>query len=244
MSKYTQEQYDQLPDFVQNNLEKVGDEWTDKGLLKVKQTANDLNSQLEAERQSRGEIESKLSDFEKEKQAAIEAAKAEALEQARSKGDVEAIEKRYQEQMADLEERTTKRVREETLTEVQKERDVEKASNQAKSIAQKLAVDDDAADPLFELIKNRVKFEKGEQIFLASDGSATTMKESEFIEAVKTDPRYKYLIKANQTTKSRSFVKQNSERGSAENPRSNFMNSKQSIAERAKVIQKRMDSQS
>ena len=126
MSKYTQEQYDQLPDFVQNNLEKVGDEWTDKGLLKVKQTANDLNSQLEAERQSRGEIESKLSDFEKEKQAAIEAAKAEALEQARSKGDVEAIEKRYQEQMADLEERTTKRVREETLTEVQKERDMSK----------------------------------------------------------------------------------------------------------------------
>ena len=90
---------------------------------------------------------------------------------------------------------------------------------------------------MFELIKNRVKFEKGEQIFLASDGSATTMKESEFIEAVKTDPRYKYLIKANQTTKSRSFVKQNSERGSAAGGSSSIAFKQMSAAEKVAYLE-------
>ena len=218
----TKEQYEQLPDFVKSDYVETDDGYKHGGFVKVKQTADDLNSKFESERKERQALNERLSEFEKTKAAEIEAARKEELEKARTKGDVVEIEKRYQEQMTDLEKRTAEKVRAETLAEVAEREAESKAVNITDKIARKLAVDDGAADALFELLRKRVTFSNDKPIFINDDGSASSLDESGFIDEVKKSPRYKYLIKAEPSTNGGGFVKGSKGLGSAEPSSSNI----------------------
>lgn len=197
------EQYEQLPDFAKSEYVEVNGEYKHGGLVKVKQTADELNGKLETERREREQLSKRLEEIEASQAQKIEEARKQALEQARNKGDVAEIEKRYQEQMADLEKRTAERVRNETLAEISSQRASEKAQELARKIAVQKAVDEDAGDALFELLQKRVTFDKdtGKPVFLNDDGSASSLDEKGFIAEVEKSKRYKHLIKASVTTK-------------------------------------------
>lgn len=186
-----EEQFEQLPDFLKTEYKEVDGVYKNAAVMTLKQTNNDLNSRF-------NELDIKFKGFEEQKAADIEAAKAKALEEAKSSKDIEAIERQYQEQMQDLERRTTERVKNETLSEFKKEQASKDAANLAKEISIKLAADD-AQDDLNALIGMRVKAdESGNIVFLNADGSASTMSKDEFIEDVKS--KHKYLVKATVTT--------------------------------------------
>lgn len=196
------EQYEQLPDFAKSEYVEVNGEYKHAGLVKVKQTADDLNSKLDAERKEREQLSKRLQEIEAGQAQKIEEARKQALEQARTKGDVAEIEKRYQEQMQDLEKRTAERVRGETLAEVNQERAKEKAEALTQKIASSIALDG-ADTALVELLRKRITIDpdSGKPVFLNLDGSASSLDEKDFIAEVKKQPLYKYLIKGEPPTK-------------------------------------------
>lgn len=203
MSVLTKEQYEQLPDFLKDDYKEVGEnEYKHAGLLKVKSTADELNGQLEQERKEREALSSRLSEFEKGQEEKIEKARKEALEQARSKGDVEAVEKRYQEQMTDLEKRVREEERNNVLSEVKQERAQEKSNSIAAQIANQEAADNDSAQALEMLIKSRIQYDpdSGKEIFLDENGSATSLDRKGFIAELAKTPMYKRLLKSGVVT--------------------------------------------
>ena len=203
MSTLNQEQYDNLPDYVKGDYQEVGEgQYKHAGLIKVKSTADELNSQLEQERKKQQELSDRLTDFERKQEERIEAARKEALEQAKSKGDVDAIEKRYQEQMADLEKRVREEERENVKKEFKEERAREKAAGLASKIANEQAVDSDSARALEMLIKSRIQYDpdSGKEIYLDDNGSATSLDRNGFIAELSKAPMYKRLLKSSVPT--------------------------------------------
>lgn len=202
MADLTKEQFEQLPDFIKNDYQEVEGVYKHAGVLKLKGTLDGLDAKLKARDSEYSQLNERLSAFEQTKQAEIEAARTKALEEARTKGDVEAIEKRYQEQMQDLE----KRVAEKTRGEVEKEFTVKSAKTHAESqlteiVASLKPVDDDAKGALKALLSLRQQVtEDGKIIYLNSDGSASSLDFKGFIEEAKKDPTYKRLISAETTT--------------------------------------------
>ncbi len=148
------------------------------------------------------DYEAKMSEQEAQTAAKIEAAKAKALEEARSKGDVNEIEKRYQEQMADLEKRTAERVRGEVASEFKAERANERKSALAREIAVTNAVDKDASETLYEILEKRIKIdpETGKEIFLDEKGGALSIDRAGFEKEFLSSPRVNRLVKAELTT--------------------------------------------
>ena len=101
------EKLDDLPealrgDFVESEFDgKKG--FQHKDTIALSNALKNAKSEKEELRNKFADVETRLSEFEKTKAQEIEDAKTKALESARSNKDVEAIEKRYQEQIADLE---------------------------------------------------------------------------------------------------------------------------------------------
>ena len=198
MSELTQEQYEQLPDFVKGDYEEQDGKFVSVGELKaakLKQSLNEVDSKYKTQL---NEVNEKLSTFEQQQKTAIEKARQEALEEARNKGDVAAIEKRYQEQMADLEKRTAERVRGEVDKEYSLKFAKQNAEKELLSIVSALKpVDEDAADLLkIDLGRKQQVTEDGKIIYLNDDGSASTLDSKGFIEQAKKQARYKRLIQA------------------------------------------------
>lgn len=194
MSTLTKEQFEQVPDFLKSQYEQDGDNYVSiesKKVASLKESMNGLDAKYKG-------VESKLSEFEKEQEAKIEAARKEAMEQARSKGDVEAIEKRYQEQMADLEKRVRQEERDSVLTEIKQERAQEKAQSIAAQIANQEARDPDSARALETLLGRFVQYDvdTGKEIYLDESGSATSLDRKGFIAEVLKNPMYKGLLKS------------------------------------------------
>lgn len=163
------------------------------------------------------EYETQMSEQENQTAAKIEAAKAKALEDARSKGDVTEIEKRYQEQMADLEKRTAERVRGEVTTEFKTERANERKSAIAREIATLNAVDKDSADTLFEILERRIKIdpESGKEIFLDDKGGALSIDRAGFEKEFLSSPRVNRLVKAEIATSGGGLANGNTGAGGA-----------------------------
>lgn len=190
MSDLTQEQYDQLPDFIKTDYQEVDGAYKHAGVLKMKDTLNGLDSKLKARESEFSQLNDRLTGFEEAKAKEIEEAKAKALEEAKSKGDVEAIEARYQEQMADL----AKREREAGRLEAQKEFTVQAAKSKADAelteiVAALKPVNDGAAKLIraFLATKQQVT-DDGKIIYLNDDGSASSLDKSGFLaEQVKSD---------------------------------------------------------
>lgn len=196
MSELTQEQFEQLPDFVQSDYQEVDGVYKHAGVLKLKGSLNELDSKYKGQV---SELNTRLTDFEKNEAAKIEAAKAEALESAKGKGEVEEIERLYQEKMADLETRSYEKGKLEAASEFKMQSAKKDAENLASRIAADLAVDKAAREDLQDLIGLRVKpDESGNITFYNRDGSASTMTESEFVAEIKD--RHKRLVKGEANT--------------------------------------------
>ncbi len=194
MSDLTQEQYEQLPDFVKSDYTEVDGVYKHAGMMKVKGTLNELDSKLKARDNEFSQLSEKLSSIEQQQAEKIEQARKDALEQAKSKGDIAAIEQRYQEQMQDLEKRTAERVRQE----VQQEYTLKEVQNKAKlelnEIVHALKPKDEFAKRLIEdHLRTRQKVEEGRIIYTNDDGSASTLDYKGLIGELQESPMFKPL---------------------------------------------------
>ena len=198
MADLTQEQYEQVPEFLRGDYTEVDGVYKHAGMLKVKQTANDLNSKLKAKDTEFASLSDRLTVFEQKEADAIKAKTDKELESAKSTGDIDTVLKQHSEQMADLERRTAAKVKAETLAEVSKEQAEKDDASHSKEIAITLAVDGAQGD-LNALISRRISHnEQGERIYLNSDGSASTMDKLAFLEDIKQ--KHKWLVKPAVTT--------------------------------------------
>lgn len=200
------ENLDSLPEELRGEF--VESERDGKQGFQHKDTVALLNSMKNAKHERdelRGkfdEVNGKLSEFEKNQQEAIQAAKDKALEDARSNKDVTAIEERYQQQMEDLERRVREEAKSEALTEYRSQSANEKASAIADKIGLSIGVGSDEGEVIAELIKSRVKVDPntGEEIYHDAKGSALSVDRQGFIDEIKKESRFKRLIKAEVAT--------------------------------------------
>lgn len=194
MSDLTKEQYEQLPDFVRDDYTEVDGVYKHAGMMKVKGTLNDLDSRLKSKDTEFNALNERLTQFEQTKAQEIEQARKDALEQAKSKGEVESIEQLYQEQMADLEKRTEQRVR----SEVEQEYTLKEVNNKAQieltELVHGLKPKDDFAKRLIQdHLKNRQKVEDGKIIYLNEDGSASSLDKAGLLKELQESPMFKSL---------------------------------------------------
>lgn len=195
----TQEQYDQLPDFVKGDYEKFGDGYRTKGEGKaesLKSSLNELNGKFKS-------AESRIAEIEAAKAQEIESARAEALKQAKSAGDVDAAQQQYEQQMEDLRKRSQ--------ADIDKERERgDKYANMLKAskresfmanLRSKLGIFEDCAEDFEDLVAPLVDFdpETGKKTFFERGGGATSLDEAGFIDSIKSRPAVMRLMKAQPT---------------------------------------------
>lgn len=214
MTDLTEDQYKELPEFLSGDYEKVstddGEVYRHVGEIKTAKLKGSLDELDKKYKNETKELSERLTRFEQEQQQKIEDAKAEALENAKNKGDREEIERIYEEKMADLEKRVAERTRGEVMKEISEERAAEKAKSIAAQIATEHAVDADSRETLQELLERRVKVdpETGKEVFHGDDGSALSLDKAGFVEQViKKSARYARLIKSGVVTNSPAGVK-------------------------------------
>ncbi len=201
MSDLTQEQYEQLPEFIRDDYKEVDGVYKHAGLVKVKQTANELDTQLKASKKSNEELSEQMNAFEQKKQDEIEAATALALKNAKTDKDVEEIERIHNQKMDDLKIRVQQETRDTIAQETAQAIAKEKAQKTASRIAEAIAVDDDALELLTSAFDKRIKFnDEGAVTFMNEDGTASSLDEAGFLAEVQAAPRYKRLRKAKVTT--------------------------------------------
>lgn len=193
---------DMRGDFVETEMDgKKG--WMHKTDVPLINSLKNAKQEREDFKKKFDEINTKLSGFEEAKKSEIEKARAEALDTARSKGDVKAIEERYQQQMADLEKRTGD-------VESQYKERIEKLTGNLKNQTKTAVVADiakelstDVGYKAFKtLIASRidVDVDTGKTIFLNEDGSASSLDVKGFMEELKKDDSYKPLLKSGVVT--------------------------------------------
>lgn len=214
MADLTQEQFDQLPDFAQADYAKDGDVYKHQGMQKLKTSLNDLDSKTKGQI---SDLTSRLDDYDKTKAEEIEAAKVEALKKAKTSGDVDAVEQRYQEQMADLAKRheTELNALKESNEKITNASRSDKINATVSELASRLATD--AGAPAFKaLVKGRIDAdaESGNIIFKNVDGSASTLDLNGFLEEISNDEAYAPLIKADIATSGGGNVNGNGSGGS------------------------------
>lgn len=200
MAELTQEQFEQLPEFVRGDYEKAGEVYrpvAEGKLSALKGSLNDLDSKYK-------QANSRIEEIERSKAQEIENAKAEALKTARSKGDVEAIEKRYQEQMADLEKRNGETMKqfEERIAKMSGTIKTKERSLIVSDIAKELKVFDDSGKLFSKMIQDRIDVdpETGKVTFLDENGGATSLDKAGFIAELAKDSAYDRLRQANVAT--------------------------------------------
>ena len=193
MSALTVEQFEQLPEFAKSEYVETDKGYQHGGFVKLKGSLDDLDIKYKT-------IESQLNSANEAKQAEIEEAKKQAYEEAKKSGNVEEVERRYQEMMADSEKRAG-----ETLAQY-KER-IEKLTGNMKAEKVNAVVADLAAKHATEagretaklLLKQLVDFdpETNKTIFKGLDGSATSLDLAGFESDLLNNPVFAPLLKAN-----------------------------------------------
>ena len=226
----TKEEYEALPEKARAAFAEDGDQFVPVKDAKLKQTLDDVDSKYKSAEQKARELEERLNSYEEQKKQEIEEAKRKALDEARSKGDVKAIEERYQQQLADLEQRTG-----ETLKE--REARIEKLTGTLKSreknlLATKLAGDlatDVGRDLFTDVVQSRidVDVETGKTIFLNADGSASSLDLEGFKAELKKDARLKPLLKSGAVTTGGGLANGSNGTGSASTAKANVGGSRE-----------------
>ncbi|MGB1297275.1 MAG: hypothetical protein ACPG8A_03320 [Psychrobium sp.] len=170
-----QETYDSLPDVAKAGFAQDGDKFIPVKDAALKKSMNELDAKLKG---VTGELES----YKSTEAERIEAAKAEAMKQAQSKGDIELINKQHEQQMADLKERTTAQVKAEALLEFRTESAKKDASNLADKIGMNIGVDKESQGAVSDLIRHRIIVdpETGKKVFHDKQGSALSVDQAGF----------------------------------------------------------------
>ena len=194
---------DELPENLRAQF--VESEFNGEKGFQHKETVALLNSMKNAKAErdeikgKYGDLETRLNAFEETKKTEIEAARAEALEKARTNGDVAVIEQRYQQQLDDLKERSSQE------TETWKNKYAELKTNNIKatknSLVSDLAVDmaNEKANKAFKvLLSSRVDIdpETGKVIYLDENGGATSLDAEGFKAEIKKDDMFAPLLKS------------------------------------------------
>lgn len=203
MSDYTQEQFEQLPEFMQKDLTKVGDVYKHAGVVKLKESLNELDGKVKTYESQTNELTGKLSEFEKAQKQAIEQAKQEAYERAKKEGNVDEIEKRYQEMLEDNKKRSGETIAqyEERIKKMTDNIKSEKINAVVSDLAAKHATD--AGREAFKrLVKSSLDYdpESGQMIFKDSQGSATSLDLAGFEAELSKDAALAPVLKANVAT--------------------------------------------
>lgn len=228
MADLTQEQFEQLPDFIKGDYEQDGEVYKHAGFLKVKRTANELDAKLK-------ETNGKLSDYE-QKQAERQAdAERKALEKLKAEGKVDEI-------LADAERRigeTTKQFNER----------IERMANQIKTERRSALVSDLAAELATDkggrafksLVQSRIDVdpETGKVTFLNDDGSASSLDLAGFKAELLKDESLSPLLKGDVFTTGGGNAKGSNGGGSASFVKGNLGGSRDerraAIAQRFKL---------
>lgn len=192
MSELTKEQYEELPDFMKENYVEDGDGFSHKGLLKVKQTANELDSKSK-------EAQRKLDEMQAEEAAKIKEAEDRAYEKAKAEGNTEEIETRLTQKLEDAERR-----HQESEKQFQ-ERMKKLADKQREAISAKLASElaVKGGEKAYEMLVSRyieVDPETDEVTYLDGDGRATSLNSAEFKAELKKKSVLLALTKADIST--------------------------------------------
>ncbi|MDB4352466.1 hypothetical protein OAA60_03435 [Porticoccaceae bacterium] len=196
MKEYTKEQFDQVPDFMQEDYVLDGDTYKHAGVMKMKGTLNDLNSKLETQKGEYTSLNERLTGFESTKAAEIEEATARALEKAHKDNDVDAILKIEREKLTDQQKRFDESSSAFDL------RMKEVAGNQKKSAAQSLTNElatDKGKKAFNRLIESYISVDPatGLETYLNDDGSASSLNREQFISEIAKNDLFSTLVKAN-----------------------------------------------
>lgn len=190
---YTQEQYDELPEWMQKDLVKDGDVYKHAGFLKVKKTA-DTNDE------EKRKLAEELNQYKSAEKNRLEEAERKAYERALKDGNVDELQRRFEQQISDAQKRA-----DESASQF-KERMAKLAQKEQRAlavqIAAKYAIDEDSQDLLIDalMLQIQVDVESDTTVFLDAKGSALSVDRAGFeAEFVKT-PRYQRLLKADVTT--------------------------------------------
>jgi hypothetical protein len=182
----TQEQFESLPEFVKSDYTQHEGAYVPVAELKVGKLKDSLNG-----------LDSKLREFEKNEQAKLEAARAEALEKLKKEGKVDEI-------LADAERRIgeTKAQYEERLQRMTTAIKTEKRSALVADLASELATDS-GSKAFKRLVADRIDVdpETGKVTFLNDDGSASSLDFAGFKAELLKDDSFAPLLKAGVVTK-------------------------------------------
>lgn len=182
----TQEQFESLPEFVKSDYTQHEGAYVPVAELKVGKLKDSLNG-----------LDSKLKEFEKNEQAKLEAARAEALEKLKKEGKVDEI-------LADAERRIgeTKAQYEERLQRMTTAIKTEKRSALVADLASELATDS-GSKAFKRLVADRIDVdpETGKVTFLNDDGSASSLDFAGFKAELLKDDSFAPLLKAGVVTK-------------------------------------------
>lgn len=198
----TKDEYNALPEKAKNAFTLDGEQYVPVKDAKLKSTLDDLDGKFKTAEQRAKELEQRLASFEEAKKAELAAEREKALEEARTKGDVKAIEERYQQQVADVERQTAERVRAEVLKEVA----AEKAKDRKAALIAELSmigVDEDAREAVAFLLVSHVDVdpETGKEFYLDENGGAMAVDKKGAIEAFKKMRKFRRLVDSGVTTK-------------------------------------------
>jgi len=193
MSDLTEEQYTQVPEFLQGDYEKDGDSYVHIGIKKIKQAANNLDEK------NKGAAK-ELADFKVQEQINLDAARQEAYNKAIKEGDVESLTTRHNEQIETTKTSSFEAGKVEALAEFKTSTDTAKGDNLSLKLASELGADEFAIDMLEREIRSRIQVDGETSIFLDADGSATVLTQTEFKEVILNEPRYSRLLKNDITT--------------------------------------------
>lgn len=196
----SKEQFEGLPEAVASEYEQDGEQYRHKSEGK----ASALKASLDALDGKYKTVEQQVKEILESQEAKIEQAKRDALEQAKTKGDVNAVEKRYQEQMADLEKRSNQSL-EELKAELDELRNTNKKSGRSAllaDIASELNVFDDSRKAFSKLVQDRIDVDPktGKATYLDEDGGATSLDKAGFISELEKDPAYNRMRQAKTNT--------------------------------------------
>ena len=188
MADLTQEQFEQLPDFVKGDYEQDGDVYKHAGFLKVKRTANELDAKLK-------ETSGRLSEYEQKQSERQAEAERKALEKLKAEGKVDEI-------LADAERRIGE-------TAKQFNERIERMANQIKTEKRSAVVSDlaelatDKGRAAFKkLIASRIDVdaETGKVTYLNDDGSASSLDLAGFKAELLKDDSLSPLLKGDVVT--------------------------------------------
>ena len=178
MSELTVEQYNELPDYAKDAFAQDGDVYIPAKDAKLKSTLNDVDTKYKTTAKELEELKGKLSSIEQEKLDKIEAEKAKALDDAKNKGEKSEAIELYEQQIADLRERTEQEVNsyKTQLETLQSSIYEEKKAKILAELRSEIGINK-YAKSFNRLVGDRISIDKdtGKPVFLNEDGSATSL---------------------------------------------------------------------